>query len=200
MLSSRLAELEAAVEPGEDFSAPPVVYEAAAAATVSEILADEPQEDVLSSRLAELEAAAGVDTPLAEEPAAAAPTRHARPKVAVETIEGIGPAYCAKLQAVGIRYVSDLLDCGASRKGREELAKKTGISPALILRWVNMADLMRVSGIGEEFSELLEAAGVDTVKELRNRIPEHLYEAMLQANLHRKMVRRTPHLNEVSPG
>ncbi len=97
----------------------------------------------------------------------------------------------------GIVNVADLLVAGASRKGRENLAAATGITGTLILKWVNMADLMRISGIGEEFSELLEAAGVDTVKELRNRIPENLHLAMLEANKQRKMVRRTPHLSEV---
>ena len=129
------------------------------------------------------------------EPVEAAPAR--RPKVPIETIEGIGPTYGVKLKENGIHYVSDLLDCGASRKGRDELVEKTGISHTLILKWVNMADLMRISGIGEEYSELLEYAGVDTVKELRNRNPEHLYQAMVEANQTRKLVRRTPYLSEV---
>ena len=120
-----------------------------------------------------------------------------RAAVPVETIEGIGPVYAAKLKAVGIDYVSDLLQAGASRKGREDLVEKTAISSVLVLKWVNMADLMRISGIGEEYSELLEAAGVDTVKELRNRNPENLYQAMLEANQQRSMVRRVPHLSEV---
>jgi len=120
-----------------------------------------------------------------------------RAAVPVETIEGIGPVYAAKLKAVGIDYVSDLLQAGASRKGREDLVEKTAISSVLVLKWVNMADLMRISGIGEEYRELLEAAGVDTVKELRNRNPENLYQAMLEANQQRSMVRRVPHLSEV---
>jgi predicted flap endonuclease-1-like 5' DNA nuclease len=136
---------------------------------------------------------AAEDTVL-EVPAAAPIVRR---KIAIETIEGIGPVYRAKLMENGIVYVADLLAAGASRKGRENLAAATGITGTLILKWVNMADLMRISGIGEEFSELLEAAGVDTVKELRNRIPENLHLAMLEANKQRKMVRRTPHLSEV---
>ncbi len=115
----------------------------------------------------------------------------------IETIEGIGPVYRSKLVEIGIKYVADLLETGASRKGRENLVAATGISAALILKWVNMADLMRISGVGEEYSELLEAAGVDTVKELRNRNPENLHQAMQQANLQHKMVRRTPYLSEV---
>ncbi len=131
----------------------------------------------------------------AAEVAVSAPV--ARRKVPIETIEGIGAVYAAKLKEIGILFVADLLEAGASRKGREGLVEKTGISAALMLKWVNMADLMRISGVGEEYSELLEAAGVDTVKELRNRNPENLYQAMTQANERRKMVRRTPPLSEV---
>lgn len=86
---------------------------------------------------------------------------------------------------------------GSSRKGREDLVEKTGISDKLILKWVNKADLMRVPGIGEEYSDLLEEAGVDTVKELRNRVPNNLYQAMLQVNALKRLVRRTPYLSEV---
>jgi predicted flap endonuclease-1-like 5' DNA nuclease len=158
---------------------------AAAALAGASALEDEDQEDAVP---------VPVEAPAAEP---AAPAAHAPRKVPIETIEGIGTVYGEKLMAIGIVYVSDLLAAGASRKGREELVQKTGISSALILRWVNMADLMRISGIGEEYSELLEAAGVDTVKELRNRVPEHLYQAMLEANQRRKLVRRTPYLSEV---
>jgi predicted flap endonuclease-1-like 5' DNA nuclease len=142
-------------------------------------------------------AAISTPSPQSQEDEIAIPAPIARPKVPVETIEGIGPVYAARLKEIGILFVADLLEAGASRRGREELVEKVGISATLVLKWVNMADLMRISGIGEEYSELLEAAGVDTVKELRNRIPENLHQAMLQANLQRKMVRRTPHLSEV---
>jgi predicted flap endonuclease-1-like 5' DNA nuclease len=134
----------------------------------------------------------------AEEPAAPqAAAAHHRPKVDIETIEGIGPTYAVKLKEIGILTVADILEAGATRKGREDLVEKTGVSSKLILKWVNMADLMRISGVGEEYSELLEAAGVDTVKELKMRNPDNLHQAMLQANEQRKMVRRTPHLSEV---
>jgi len=134
----------------------------------------------------------------AEEPAEPAQheARH-RPKVDIETIEGIGPTYAAKLKEIGILTTADLLGEGASRKGREDLVEKTGLSAKLILKWVNMADLMRISGVGEEYSELLEAAGVDTVKELKMRNPDNLHQAMLQVNEQRKLVRRLPHLSEV---
>ena len=77
-----------------------------------------------------------------------------------------------KLLAVGVKTTQDLLDQGKNRKGREDLVEKTGIPATLVLKWVNMADLMRIRGVGEEYSELLEKAGVDTVKELRNRNPK----------------------------
>jgi predicted flap endonuclease-1-like 5' DNA nuclease len=117
--------------------------------------------------------------------------------ILVEKIEGIGPVYAQKLLEVGVKTTADLLEQGKSRKGREELVEKTGISAALMLKWVNMADMMRISGIGEEYSELLEKAGVDTVKELRNRIPENLHQALGEANKVHKLVRRLPHLSEV---
>jgi predicted flap endonuclease-1-like 5' DNA nuclease len=115
----------------------------------------------------------------------------------IEKIEGIGLVYAQKLLEVGIKTTDDLLNQGKSRKGREELVEKTGISSLLILKWVNMADLMRIKGVGEEYSELLERAGVDTVKELRNRNPNSLYEAMSQANETLKIVRRLPKLSDV---
>ena len=124
----------------------------------------------------------------------------ARPRtrvIRVEKIEGIGPVYAQTLLAVGIKTTAELLEQGKSRKGREELVEKTGISATLMLKWVNMADMMRISGVGEEYSELLEKAGVDTVKELRNRLPEHLHQAMIEANEIHKLVRRLPHLSEV---
>jgi PAS domain S-box-containing protein len=117
--------------------------------------------------------------------------------ILVEKIEGIGTVYAQKLLDVGIKTTDDLLEQGKSRKAREELVEKTGISATLVLKWMNMADLMRIRGIGEEYSELLEKAGVDTVKELRNRVPEHLHKAMAEANEAHKLVRRLPHLSEV---
>ena len=95
-----------------------------------------------------------------------------------EKIEGIGPIYAEKLLQVGIKFIEELLEQGKSRKSREDLVEKTGISSLLILKWVNMADLMRINGIGEEYSELLEKAGVDTVKELRTRNPKNLHACL----------------------
>jgi PAS domain S-box-containing protein len=133
----------------------------------------------------------------AEEQAAVPDVGNRRRPIPIEKIEGIGPVYAAKLFEVEIKTTDDLLNQGKSRKGREELVEKTGISSLLILKWVNMADLMRVHGVGEEYSELLERAGVDTVKELRNRNPNHLYEAMAQTNETLKLVRRLPTLSDV---
>jgi predicted flap endonuclease-1-like 5' DNA nuclease len=122
-----------------------------------------------------------------------------RPRtIKIITIEGIGPVYAETLAQAGIKTTEDLLKVAATRKGREELVEKTGISGKFILKWVNRADLMRVPGIGEEYSDLLEAAGVDTVRELRNRNPENLYNKMCEINEQKRLVRRTPHQSEVT--
>lgn len=119
-------------------------------------------------------------------------------KYKVEKIEGIGPAYGAKLEAVGIKTTDDLLEKCSNPKGRKETAEKTGIKEAAILKWANMADLMRISGIGEEYSELLEAAGVDTVKELKHRNPENLAAKMEEINDEKKLTRAVPSPKEVT--
>lgn len=110
----------------------------------------------------------------------------------VEKIEGVGPKYAAMLEKAGVKSTKQLLDKAATRKGRKELATATGVDETLILKWANMSDLMRIKGVGEEFSELLEKAGVDTVKELAKRRPDNLRQAMADANTKRKMVRQLP--------
>lgn len=115
----------------------------------------------------------------------------------IETIEGIAKVFGGKLRDAGVKRTDHLLAKGATRKGRQELAEKAGIDESLILKWTNMADLMRIKGVGEEYSELLEAAGVDTVKELKLRKPENLLKAMADANAARKMVRQLPGLKRV---
>ncbi len=115
----------------------------------------------------------------------------------IEKIEGIGPVYRVKLIQQGVKTTEVLLKMASGRKGRQELAKKTGISERQILEWVNRADLMRVKGIGEEYSDLLEAAGVDTVRELSFRRPENLHQALAATNAEKKLVRRAPSLPEV---
>lgn len=110
----------------------------------------------------------------------------------IETIEGIGNKYGAKFRAAGVRSTGALLKRGANPKGRAELASATGFSNHQILEWTNRADLMRVKGVGEEYSDLLEAAGVDTVKELRNRNAQNLAKTMASVNVRKKLVRRVP--------
>lgn len=110
----------------------------------------------------------------------------------IAEIEGIGPAYAKKLQAAGIRTTDAYLDRAKDPKGRKALAEETGIDDKRILKWANMADLMRIKGVGEEYSELLEAAGVDTVKELRNRNAENLAGKMREVNETKKLVRQVP--------
>ena len=107
-------------------------------------------------------------------------------------IEGIGPVYAEKLQGVGIKSVEALLKAGAQPKGRQDLADKAGISKDLILEWVNHADLYRIKGVAEEYSDLLEEAGVDTVVELATRNPENLLKKILEVNDEKKLVRRPP--------
>ena len=112
-------------------------------------------------------------------------------------IEGIGPAYSEKLAAVDINTIDQYLEATAGRDGRKDLAEKTGISPKLVLEWANRADLMRVPGIGEEFSDLLEQAGVDTVNELKFRNPENLYASLAEINQEKNLVRRMPSQKDV---
>ena len=112
-------------------------------------------------------------------------------------IEGIGEAYRDKLRGYGIKTVEGLLKAGASPRGRESIAEGAGISKTLILEWVNHADLWRITGVGEEYSDLLEEAGVDTVVELEQRNPANLYEKMVEVNLAKKLVRRLPSARQV---
>ena len=112
-------------------------------------------------------------------------------------IEGVGDVYAKKLTEAGINKVSELLERCAAPKGRKELAKATDIPEKLILRWTSHADLFRIKGIGPQFSELLEAAGVDTVKELRNRKAENLQKALEETNAKKKLTRVVPPLKTV---
>jgi predicted flap endonuclease-1-like 5' DNA nuclease len=112
-------------------------------------------------------------------------------------IEGVGDVYAEKLVAAGINRVSELLDKCAAPKGRKELAEATGISEKLILRWTNHADLFRINGVGPQFAELLEAAGVDTVKEFRHRVAENLQPKLAELNEQRNICGRVPAVGEV---
>jgi len=110
----------------------------------------------------------------------------------IDEIEGIGPSYREKLQAAGIKTTDDLLSQCAKPAGRKSIADSTGLSEKHILGWTNMADLMRVSGIGRQYAELLEASGVDTIKELRNRNAENLASKMNEVNAEKKLAKSTP--------
>lgn len=110
----------------------------------------------------------------------------------LSTIEGIGEVYEAKLEAAGVKSVEALLDACATKKGRAELAETTGIPEKMILKWANHADLARVKGIGGEYAELLEAAGVDSVPELATRKAENLFKKMQETNDAKSLVRKMP--------
>jgi predicted flap endonuclease-1-like 5' DNA nuclease len=112
-------------------------------------------------------------------------------------IEGIGPVYAARLKEAGVASAEALLTQGATPKGRKEIAEKSGIGDTLILEWVNHVDLFRIRGVGSEYADLLEEAGVDTVPELAQRKPQHLVEKMASVNTQKKLVRRLPVLSQV---
>ena len=115
----------------------------------------------------------------------------------VVDIEGVGPAYAAKLEAAGVNNTDELLKMGATPKGRKELAEKAGVSEQKILEWVNRVDLYRIKGVGSEYSDLLEASGVDTVVELAARKPENLVTKMTEVNEAKHLVRKLPTLSQV---
>lgn len=113
-------------------------------------------------------------------------------------IEGIGEVYVEKLNAVGLRTFDEFLQACATKKGRTELAEKAGISEKLILTWANHADLARIKGVRGQYSELLEAAGVDTVPELAQRRADNLYSKMAEINKAKNLVRKLPGQDQVA--
>ncbi len=115
----------------------------------------------------------------------------------IKEIEGIGPVMGKKLEAAGVVTIESLLKQGASKSGRKKIADTSGIDEAQILSFVNMADLMRVKGVGAEFAELLHAAGVDTLKELRTRNAQNLHTTLEEVNAKKKLTRRVPSLSMV---
>jgi len=119
------------------------------------------------------------------------------PMKPIVDIEGIGPVMEEKLKGAGVNSVEKLLEAGASKADRKKLAEETGIDEAKILNWVNKADLYRIKGVGAQFSELLEAAGVDTVKELRNRNAENLHAKLVEVQAEKKLTRAVPALSQV---
>lgn len=116
----------------------------------------------------------------------------------VVDIEGVGATYAEKLAAAGINKVEELLAKCAAPASRKALAEETGISDKLILKWTNHADLIRIHGVGPQFAELLEAAGVDTVKEFRHRNAENLAAKMEEVNVEKNLVNRVPSVKELT--
>ena len=112
-------------------------------------------------------------------------------------IEGVGPTYAKKLVEAGVDTTDELLEVAGTKDGRKMLAEKTGISEKNILEWVNLSDLMRIKGVGEEYSDLLEEAGVDTVVELARRNPDNLCAKIIEINEEKKLVRRPPTLESI---
>lgn len=115
----------------------------------------------------------------------------------IEYVEGIGATYGQKLRGVGINTVMDLLVNGATRRGRKQLSDQSGISQSNILTWVNHVDLFRIKGVAQEYADLLEQSGVDTVVELAQRNPTNLHKRMIEINEQKSLVRRAPHASEV---
>ena len=113
-------------------------------------------------------------------------------------IEGVGQVHTKTLSGAGIKSTEALLKVAATAKGRKELEEKTKIGHKQLLDWVNRADLMRIKGVGEEYSDLLEEAGVDTVVELANRNPENLFKKIEEINGQKKLVRKLPALSMVT--
>ena len=116
---------------------------------------------------------------------------------AIDAIEGIGEVFKGKLGEAGVKTVEGLLEAGASKAGRKKLAEASGIDESKILTWVNMADLFRINGIASQFAELLKAAGVDTVKELRNRNAENLHAALTKTQEEKGLTKAVPALSKV---
>lgn len=116
----------------------------------------------------------------------------------IEDIQGIGPVFKEKLKGMNINTVGKLLDEGATRAGRKNIAKAADIDDGKILEWVNMADLFRIKGVGPQFSELLEAAGVDTVKELRNRNAANLHAKMTEVQAEKGLTKVVPPLSKIT--
>lgn len=112
-------------------------------------------------------------------------------------VEGIGPVYAAKLQEAGIQTTEEYLEKCATPAGRKALAEATGISPKLILTWANHSDLFRINGIAGQFAELLEASGVDTVKEFRHRVPANLHAKLVEVNDEKHLCKRVPSVTEL---
>jgi predicted flap endonuclease-1-like 5' DNA nuclease/uncharacterized membrane protein len=205
---SQAIQYEAAREAAEALLAAEIIEEAAfeeAIAVVATTMAVEEAavvhaEDVVAEAEA-VEAAAHERASAAEQIAEAkqpagssggAPASHS-----LSYVEGIGPVYAQQLKDAGIDSTQELLEAGATPKGRAELAEASGISGKLILEWVNHVDLFRIAGVGSEYADLLEAAGVDTVPELAQRNPANLHQKLSEVNDEKHLVRHVPALSSV---
>jgi uncharacterized membrane protein HdeD (DUF308 family) len=174
---------------------PAVVEEVAEELSAEKPLTEEPLTEESPAVTVEVEEALVVEEAVVEEPApdeAPALDHHA-----LRFVEGIGPAYADKLAAAGIDSTESLMERGATPAGRSGLAEETGISGKLILTWVNHVDLMRVKGVGSQFADLLEEAGVDTIPDLARRNAANLYEKIVAVNEEKQLVRHLPSQAEV---
>ena len=212
--STKMAPAAATAAPAAGVAPAAVVGAAAVAAGVAATKSETPVETAAPAAVAAGAAAAGEETPAAEmaapvdEAAVAAHLNQLETTMSagdlsnlrekVEYVEGVGAVYGAKLNQVGIVTVKDLLQRGATRKGRAALVEATGIHAGLILTWVNHCDLFRIKGVGKQFGELLEAAGVDTVPELAQRNPANLFARLTQVNAEKKLAGRSPRQDEVN--
>ena len=118
-------------------------------------------------------------------------------KYRIDEIEGIGPAFKEKLTEAGITDTEKLLETCASKSGRVKMSEQTGLTTGQLLKWADMADLMRVSGIGRQFGELLKASGVDTIKELRTRRADNLTAKLAEVNAEKKLAKAVPAESQV---
>jgi predicted flap endonuclease-1-like 5' DNA nuclease len=116
----------------------------------------------------------------------------------LKDIEGVGRVYARKLKIAGVGSTDSLLKKGATVQGRRDIVRKSGLSRAKILQWVNHVDLIRVKGVGSEYADLLEAAGVDTIPELAQRKAARLYEKLAEVNRTKKLVRKLPGERQVA--
>jgi uncharacterized membrane protein HdeD (DUF308 family)/predicted flap endonuclease-1-like 5' DNA nuclease len=181
---ARGEEKELATRPGPAIEAGPIEAAAKAPEAVAEApAAPEAPEEMVA------------ETPEVVAPAAAEPAVEETPQLdhhALAFVEGIGPAYAEKLAAAGVNSTESLLQRGATPKGRADIANESGISGKLILTWVNHADLMRIKGVGSQFADLLEEAGVDTIPDLARRNATNLYKKIVAVNEEKKLVRHLP--------
>ena len=116
----------------------------------------------------------------------------------IAEIKGVSAVYAEKLGSANLKTTEDFLAAAATPEARKALAEAIGISPNTLLEWANRADLHRVKGIGEQYSDLLEAAGVDTVPELAQRRPDNLVKKLIEINEVNKLVQKLPTESQVA--